>query len=357
MRIRKHVIAALALGGLASTHAWSQPAFDPAVVVGSLNSDQITEASGLGASQRNPGVLWTHNDSGDSARVFAIDTMGRLLATYNLPGVLALDFEDMCMGPAPGGAWYVYVGDIGDNLAFRPSIAVHRFVEPAVSLSQWTAPTTQDAVGRESITLLYPDGAKNAEGLAIDPATGDLFVFTKQSGTTRVYRGEAAALVNGATVTMSLVATFPLNLATAADIAPDGSLIIAKNLTSALVWSRSPGQTVGQAMSIAGTPAPVLVGERQGEAVTFAHDLSGYYGVGERLNAQVWFCARVISCDPDMNGDGNVDQDDIECLVQAISGTPACLAPGADADFTGDGNVDQGDVEALQQVVGGQPCP
>ncbi len=36
----------------------------------------INEASGLAASRRNDGVLYTHNDSGDTGRVFAITTQG-----------------------------------------------------------------------------------------------------------------------------------------------------------------------------------------------------------------------------------------------------------------------------------------
>jgi hypothetical protein len=60
-------------------------------------------------------------------------------------------------------------------------------------------------------------------------------------------------------------------------------------------------------------------------------------------------------CDPDFNGDGNVDQDDIACLSQVVAGDPSCSD--ADPDFNGDGNVDQDDIDALSQVVAGAPCP
>ncbi len=61
------------------------------------------------------------------------------------------------------------------------------------------------------------------------------------------------------------------------------------------------------------------------------------------------------TCDPDFNGDGNVDQDDIACLAQVVAGDPACS--GFDPDFNGDGNVDQDDIDALAQVVAGAACP
>ncbi|MDX2130765.1 MAG: proprotein convertase P-domain-containing protein [Planctomycetota bacterium] len=62
-------------------------------------------------------------------------------------------------------------------------------------------------------------------------------------------------------------------------------------------------------------------------------------------------------CDPDVNQDGNVDQDDIACLSQAVAGNPGCLGGGVDPDFNQDGNVDQDDIAALEQVVAGSPCP
>jgi hypothetical protein len=60
-------------------------------------------------------------------------------------------------------------------------------------------------------------------------------------------------------------------------------------------------------------------------------------------------------CDPDVNCDGNVDQDDIACLTQAVGGNSSCIC--TNPDFNRDGNVDQDDIDALAQVVGGAPCP
>jgi|GEM_PF-1830194 len=63
----------------------------------------------------------------------------------------------------------------------------------------------------------------------------------------------------------------------------------------------------------------------------------------------------VPACDPDMNQDGNVDQDDVAYLINVIGGgeNPA----GVDPDFNRDGNVDQDDVSALIDVVAGGACP
>jgi hypothetical protein len=58
--------------------------FGPGRLAGVVQNDQIREASGIVASRQNPGVLWVHNDSGDSARVFAINEKGEFLARASL---------------------------------------------------------------------------------------------------------------------------------------------------------------------------------------------------------------------------------------------------------------------------------
>ena len=51
--------------------------------VGTVESPLITEASGLVASRKNPGVLWVHNDKGPPC-VYAVTPQGKYLGTYNL---------------------------------------------------------------------------------------------------------------------------------------------------------------------------------------------------------------------------------------------------------------------------------
>jgi subtilisin family serine protease len=61
------------------------------------------------------------------------------------------------------------------------------------------------------------------------------------------------------------------------------------------------------------------------------------------------------ACDPDLNQDGNADQDDVRYLVNVIAGGPN--PAGTDPDFNADGNADQDDVRALVNVIAGGPCP
>ncbi len=63
-------------------------------------------------------------------------------------------------------------------------------------------------------------------------------------------------------------------------------------------------------------------------------------------------------CDPDINGDGNIDQDDVQCIIDAVAGNPGCLSGSPFLpDFNQDGNEDQEDVAAVINAVAGGGCP
>ncbi|MCC6951634.1 MAG: lamin tail domain-containing protein [Phycisphaerales bacterium] len=69
----------------------------------------------------------------------------------------------------------------------------------------------------------------------------------------------------------------------------------------------------------------------------------------------MWAQASGPSCDPDVNQDGNVDQDDVSYLINVVGGGEN--PTGIDPDFNQDGNVDQDDIAALINTVGGGGCP
>src|SRR3954451_10421792 len=95
---------------------------------GRVAADGATELSGLVASPAQRGVLWTHNDSGDAPRLFALRSDGSAIATVAVRGAQAVDWEDLAAGPDGS----LLVGDIGDNDAARDSVTVYRVPEPQV---------------------------------------------------------------------------------------------------------------------------------------------------------------------------------------------------------------------------------
>ena len=125
--------------------AWSQCTFYETLFSTERRLDKLfengefvlDEVSGLAASRKNPDVLWVHNDSGGSPRVFALNAAGDHLGIYNLNGAQATDYEDIAIGPGPtAGTDYLYVADTGNNSLGRSTVTVYRVPEPAATSNQ-----------------------------------------------------------------------------------------------------------------------------------------------------------------------------------------------------------------------------
>lgn len=262
------------------------PSVRPTKSAGTVRSKLINEASGLAASRKNKPILWVHNDSGDSARVFAIGRDGKQIAILNLTGAEAIDWEDMALGPGPkDNQDYLYLGDIGDNKRKRKEISVHRVAEPVVSVD---GPDNFNVQNYDTLRLRYGDGGSyDSETLLIDPPTGDMYVITKdgKTGTSHVYRAPAPL---SSPISLSRVTTLefgkaPLGSnpwATAGDISLDGSLVIIKTYETAFVWRRAEGTALADTLKQHPCQVPVAI-EPQGESITFSADGRGYFTLSE----------------------------------------------------------------------------
>jgi hypothetical protein len=274
--------------------------FASGIAVGQVTNNGIADVSGIVASRKNPGVLWIHNDLA-RPQVYAVSTNGQLLATWSL-GRIVSDLEDIAIGPGPlPEVHYIYCGDIGDNAAARPSIRVYRAAEPATYPYQSANPLSRTLPLVEGFTLQYPDGSHNAEELMVDPLTGDLFIATKESGRSRIYRAERAQLIDNATIRLALVHELEFDIVSAGDIRADGLEIIFRQEEFARAWPRRPDQTVAQAL--AGSPKPARVigtpTEPNGEGISFAGDpVAGYYTISEGSSPRIYYFARTNAIPP-----------------------------------------------------------
>ncbi len=230
----------------------------------------LAEMSGLAASSRHPGVFWSHNDSGNSFRVFAIDALGTVLATLTLTGVDAkdgkLDLEDLALGPcAPGDARScLYLADIGDNFERRARVRLFRFPEPEV-VADATVPV-------ETLPFTYPDKPHDAESLVLEQRTGRLAVITKARdslGLVFALDGLSPDTVARATRLGELHAPGNVDFrTTAADLHESGQRLLLRTYTR--VWEvRGPGATGLEELvqgEVAEVPGP---SQAQSEALTF----------------------------------------------------------------------------------------
>src|SRR4051812_18119291 len=95
---------------LAASECFAQQ-FNSAIQTGTIQNAAITEASGIVASRLNPGVLWTHNDSGHGPQIYPMTAGGADLGTYTISGASSTDWEDIAIGPGPvADAQYLYIG-------------------------------------------------------------------------------------------------------------------------------------------------------------------------------------------------------------------------------------------------------
>jgi hypothetical protein len=235
----------------------------------------VTEASGLVQSARNPGVWWTLNDSGGAASLYAVDRSGAILATLPLAGASNRDWEDLALAPGPGGAPHLFVGDIGDNAASRASIRVYRVAEP--DLAGTAAGSVLAAAPADAAVLQYEDGARDAESLVVDPASGEVWVISKREARSRAYRGGVPAFA-GETSILRLHAVLPFGGAVAADACPDGETVLVKTYERIRAFSSGGGI----AAALASSPSDRLYSlEPQGETVAAAPDCSGYATLSE----------------------------------------------------------------------------
>jgi hypothetical protein len=274
-------------------------------ITGHVSAPAATELSGLVLSRSQPGVLWTHNDSGDRPRVLAVAADGRLLGDVALTGAENVDWEDVAIGrgpasvagarrrsgatapagarrrpsaTAPAGA--LFVADIGDNLARRASVAVYRVAEPRVG---GAGAATTAAASR--IELRYPDGPRDAEALLVDPSDGALVIVAKSfSGTAGVY---VADRLTAAATPATLRRSGRLSLGageavTAGDVSGDGRTIVLRTYDRAFVWARRDGERVDAALARRPCVARAdLLVEGQGEALALSRAGDAFYTVPE----------------------------------------------------------------------------
>ncbi len=261
---------------------------------GAIESEEIVEASGIAASTKNPGVFWTHNDSGGESRVFAFDSLGRDLGSFYLAGIQNRDWEDIAVGPGPiEGEQYIYIGDIGDNSIRYDNKYIYRVVEPYVSIERTPVDSTLYDVDR--LVYQYPDGNRNAETLMLDPLTLNIYIVSKESDT-KMYRAAWPYTFHSEPTfdvdTLELTNEFTFSTAVAGDISPDGREVLIKKYNVLYYWPRDESQTIEDALADTLTKVPYLL-EPQGEAVCWASDLSGYYTLSEGSHPHLYFYPRL----------------------------------------------------------------
>lgn len=265
------------------------------VVTGRLQDREMDEISGIAASGINKNVYYVENDSGDTSRFFAISRDGKLYTTIYYKGDPKNepqgvdDCEDIATGPGPvNGKSYVYIGDIGDNGAYRHYLTIYRMEEKASWLKN-----NLIKIKPVPLQLKYPDGAKDAETLMIDPVDKLFYIVTKRRDTVQVYTAPLAYNANDTVFLTHRCKLFfkgikPFKWITAGDISKDGQQILLKSYENVYYWKRTGNEPIWQTMQKPPKNLPYQE-EKMGEAIGFAADGKGYYTTSEGVFSPIYY--------------------------------------------------------------------
>lgn len=102
----------------------------------------LFENSGMLVS--SPNRIWVHNDSGDSAKLYLIDTLGNILRSILVENATNTDWEDITQDRKGN----VFIGDFGNNNNRRKNLKIYKIPHPDL--------VTGNTVRAEIIQFHYP---------------------------------------------------------------------------------------------------------------------------------------------------------------------------------------------------------
>ncbi len=220
----------------------------------------LNESSGVAWSRSSEGVLFSHNDGGHPASIYALGVDGTLLGEIPLAGVRNRDWEDIATADCAQGSC-IYLADVGDNAEVREEVVLYRVPDPTVYDG-----TPLEA---EAFPMVLPDGPRDMEAVFVLPGEEVFFVSKGRSDPVTLYR-YPSPLRPGRTVELEAVQTFsdkrlPIpNQVTGADASWDGKFVAIRSYEALSIFRVDNGRL--EPIS-GGRAALRTLNEAQGEAV------------------------------------------------------------------------------------------
>ena len=196
----------------------------PAVTLGApptaiFDSRDIDESSGIVMSRQYPGVFWTHNDSGDLSRLFAVRANGQLVARVRVKGAKNIDWEDI----ANDDQGHLFICDIGNNMNRRSELTIYVIDEPN-PFTQTSARLIRRVDYRYPDQSRFPDLEKfNFDAEACFWGNGSLYILTKHRSDPHTKLYKLNLFSRESLQTPTLIAEYDIGgMVTGADLSPDG---------------------------------------------------------------------------------------------------------------------------------------
>jgi len=254
------------------------------VRIARLANRSIDESSGVAVGRVNPGVFWTHNDSGDSPTLYAFNRKGEHLATVHVAGAAARDWEDICSFKL-GGKGVLLIGDFGDNARARARCTLYAVHEPKLPAKRPDRALSATVVQR--VHFRYADGAANCESVAFDPTSRTVVIVTKSTRPAGVYLLPWPKRPADEPVVLQCAARLDLPETTAMDISPDGRRAVVLTYGDAYEYARGAKQTWADAFKR--KPRKLKMPRRgQGESICYGPAGRSLYLTSEGAPMPLW---------------------------------------------------------------------
>lgn len=257
-----------------SSNAYPQEVVQARLVrTGSIEDLRMREASGVATSRDYPGIFWIHNDSGDGPFIFAITIEGQKVATFNVLGAEARDWEDIALGPCPqSGGSCLFIADTGDNNRRHQQASIYIVPEPDPAIG--SPDSVVNTARAQRLRFHYEGGdAYDVEAVAVAP-DGTITLISKggRPGSGIVEFRIAPGGVSSGEIQADIVGRLPIvpvrylgRWVTGAAISPSGDRLVVRTYTELYFFLR------GQNGELTLVPPVCWIGasEPQGEAVDF----------------------------------------------------------------------------------------
>ena len=252
-----------------------------------LKAKQIIETSGLVVHKK---TLWMHNDSGDSARVFAHTLSKQTTNVHAFETIQAQDWEDIAIDREKQ---VLYIADTGDNRERRSNAKI-------ISYNIETNAT-------QILPISFETGPIDVEAAAWDPIDKKVYLMSKgRKGTVHTFSFSPEQQPKNPLQSQHQFSISPANglnpeRITAMDISPDGTYVAVRSYIELFLWKRPANISVHQALQkkpcVYALPA-----QKQGESIGFDDSGTSLWTVSEGKHQPV-FELRLLRKQPLSSGE------------------------------------------------------
>jgi hypothetical protein len=281
------ILVAASASATAPSARAASPLYGDAQLRARLRNAEVRESSGLAASRANPGLYWTHNDSGNAAVLYAFDHEGSDVARYAVEDARNVDWEDMAAFTL-GEKHYLAIADTGDRPGVtgarpaRPWYTIYVVDEPRVARSRPADDARVKLAG--TIAFRYENGPHDCEAIAVDVPQTCVYLVTKTlSLRSEVYRLALAFDAPTRRILVArVVARAQVALVTGMDISADGRRAAVLTYLGIAYYAVREGDTWPDAMSRAPAWIPIprvpmaegVAFDRDGRTLLFTCELT-----------------------------------------------------------------------------------